>query len=420
MKKLISISLILSLCSGVLNNIINLPNNFSITIVPIIIIFFLGTIFAVKKNYIENCTPIYIILYFMILIIFISSYSGGMNFSVIKTIMYVLIIFFLINNLKEKSIENLFKIVAIISLIFALDSFVAAAKIMSMGMDLINVRSFTLMDKSYYNVLYNVAIPISILSLIIKRKLVYLLTSICFIVSGIFILQIKTLLLSVALSLVAVIFIYKLVNRMKMMVFIISISLGISLSFALFSDYLPKQIVISVNYMLGNQMSEMDARYTETNMLREAINKHCIELIKENPLFGIGFGNYASTIDQVSFRLKVGGRLVDSLPEVTENGFLSMLIDGGIFYFSLHILIFIYISVRFYRTRLESRSLIKIISVCIYYSIFLSNAVQDNIYSYPYWFFISAAIFTLKSEKKESKPSPQIMPLYKVGKTVII
>lgn len=394
----ISLSVVFSLLSGVFINFFSSSGSY-FTYIPITILLFSSALMLVKLKYIENYSVVYLLFYFSIIVIFISSFNNSLNFDVFKTVIYFFVMIIIINFAKIYNISRTYSIVILLTVIFTADVFLAASQVVGIGADIVNVRMNTLMDKSFLNILYNVALPITLIRLVTEKKKRYILLLIFFLVSAIFILQIKTLLLSLGLSSLFILYNFNLVKLTKLNTLITILFTSIILIFNFAPKYLPEQIVVSANYMLGNsdQIQGEAAKYTGTNLLREAIIEHGLKLYKDHYLLGIGMGNYAETTKNLHIRIEVDNRMTDQLPEVTENGVLSLLVEGGTIYTILHFLIVFYIITRSVSNR-NKISINGVVSINIFLALFISNFVQDN-NNFVYWFFMAISINAIGPER---------------------
>ena len=98
----------------------------------------------------------------------------------------------------------------------SLDIIVQGMELYNTGIDLVNLRSFTLMDKQYYTAFYAIVLPISFWLYFATKKIRHLLILAISVVSCIVLMQIKTLLITVPLAIYIVLFITRGYSRKKL------------------------------------------------------------------------------------------------------------------------------------------------------------------------------------------------------------
>lgn len=397
MKFFVILSLITSLISGIFIRFLGLDSVFgSITYIPIFLIVFIYILKSLKNNEIKlhkEAYPVFNLIYINILILVISCFFVGISSMQIKYIAFYFIIAILVNVLKYEYIPTLNKCILIIGIIFSVELLLKGP-----FYDLNTIRLHTLMDKQYYNALYNLAIPIVIWNFIYKKNILNFLLIILFVIPAIFIIQIKTLILSIAIGFLIVLFKFNFVNRLIVLLIFLFGSLGVILLFELFPQFVPNQILVVYKYII-NDLSNIpvyELRHADTVMVREKTLELMFSIIKDHPIFGIGYGNFID-YSQGIFVESLAGYKIMELPSVTENGVLNFLVEGGLLGFVFHFSFYVIIIIKFLKVKTYDKT--SLICFTIVFSNLAANFVQDNL-NYIYWFYIALALFILQDNKQ--------------------
>ena len=399
MGLLIILSVVFSVLAGFLNPIIGFSNG-SLTYFPVMLILLTGIVIIIKRKKIEPHRGFYFLIYLSLLVMVMATYKTGVSVDIIKMAVYQIMIVFLINLLKYEMLKSIYKIIIVIGAILTIDISIAAIKVVEMGINMVNIRHYTLMDKQYINMLFTIAIPICLMKWIVERKRNYGLLLAIFIITSTVVMQIKTLFISLGLSSVILLAICNVINKKKLIINLCIASVFVVFGFTLFKGFLPQQLVISIDYLLGKTayLTDQQYRYLDTFFIREAILDNAITIFKDNFMLGIGTGNYAETTQGYNLNISLYARQIDQLPEVTENGIISLLVENGIIVTLLHIVIILLIFKQFFKNK--TYDTISLITYNILLSLFISNFFQDNNSNFLYWFFIGASIFLLNNREE--------------------
>ncbi|MFC0213507.1 O-antigen ligase family protein [Paenibacillus chartarius] len=398
MNLLIILSLLTSMLSGVLNKVVPLDSS-SLTLVPVILIVVVYLIQLAMNKKIKSYPLFYLLIYICILLIFIGSFKNGMNITMIKFAFFYFVIGVLINQLTKEGISKLYNTVIILTVILSIEVFAIGAMTVATDGRLLNIRHQLMLDKQAYNIMYNFAIPILFWNLCYSRKIRDALLLMFFSITGLYFLQIKTLLLSIPISLLVIAWMLKPVSRKSLMTIcasIVIVSIGV---LNVFPQYIPDQIRIVTNYILGKeqQVTSDSLVYADTVVVREKIIENAKRLFQENMWLGIGYGNYGETVEGITVYSIARSNVVYQIPTVTENGIITFLVEGGLLAALVHLSLYAIILWKL-RGR-TSRDKTVLIGLTISFALFVSNFVQDNL-NYSYWFSLALGLFLAKEVER--------------------
>ncbi|MEW9699934.1 O-antigen ligase family protein [Paenibacillus sp. SI8] len=414
MKYLIIISLLTSILSDILNQALNIGSA-SVTYIPIILIFVIHLAKIVKRKSVENYFWFYALIYLSILIILIGCFVNGWNTSMMKYIVYYLFMGILVNELQISGIKKLFVFIQIVGIVLSVEVIITGMISVNSGIRLIGLRDYLWMNKQYYNVLYNLVLPIVFWHFFKNKKAIDLVVIVLHLAAAIFFLQIKTLLLSVTIGILLVCWILKPVSRKKFLSITTIAVFLVAILVTQFSNYIPDQIKVVSGYILG-QEQDLDPDslvYVDTLIVREEIINNAYNTFKDNYLLGIGYGNYADIVYGMYVKSIARNNLNYNLPLATENGILTFLLEGGIIASFIQLLIYAYILFKLIKAK--SRNSLILISYTILFSFLVSNFVQDNL-NYVYWFSLALGAYLTKYLNNSSIDSEEVNTPYRLLK----
>lgn len=360
--------------------------------ISIIYIIFSVSYIIKKRSIVVN--KYYIIVFINIIIIAITSMLNytSMNF---KYIVYLIMVILISENNDENDIEVIFKAITIISVICSIYIIMVGKNFDTTELDFVNVRNSIIIQKQSYNILMNIIFPYTILKIFQEKNRKYILALVLYAISSLLILQIKTLIITLPIAF----FIMILFNRkIKFKVITIFISCLIIAVYILYKFNLISQLTPIIDYIIyGEKSAYIGNKYLDTLILRKDILILCIEIIKSNFLFGIGYGNfYKYTFDKLFYSFSKGIYL--NYPSVTENGVLNFCVEGGVLGLLSHILILFNIII-------DLKNILRVFKditlnqkgICLaFFSLIVSNTMQDNL-NFTYWFFIALTIGLIKN-----------------------
>lgn len=393
------IIIILGVIFSLLNDFIvrNMPSLSNITSVFIIVFIFLSIIYLIKKKQIKQYKVFYLILYINIAFILIQILFIGINPYMVKLMIYITTVFLLINYLDKLTLSSLYKVIIIISIILSLDIIIQSMFLFLKGINLRNLRYYTLLDKQGYNMFYSFSIPIMIIYIYIYKKVKIKLYLALNLIAAIFMMQIKSLLYTIPLGIIIGLIALNMINVKKVVKITAFIVVCVTLTLVIFPKLIPRQISVPINYYIFNDLKNInndDLRDLDTFIIRREIWEKGIEIVKKHPIIGIGYGNYPNYVKDINITSKVTG-ITYELPNVTESGVLTFLTEGGIVGGILHFSIVAWITIK--TKKIIKRSEVEIITTIIFFVFIISNIVQDNL-NYLYWFVIAAQVYNIGNQ----------------------
>ncbi|WP_042273607.1 O-antigen ligase family protein, partial [[Clostridium] dakarense] len=318
-------------------------------------------------------------------------------------IFYIITVALLINYLDDKTMSTLYRIIIIVSIILSVDIIIKGVNLLLSGVNLRNLRHYTLLDKPGYNMLYTFALPIVLVNNYYNKNIKNRLTLLLFIIASLFMMQIKSLLYTIPLGLVITLSIFNFINVKSLFKYIFLMLITGILVFSVYPQFIPKQISVPINYYVFKNLEGIetsDLRNLDTVIVRGEIWKNSMGAIKENPMIGIGYGNYHKVSENKTIISDVTGILYN-MPTVTESGLLTFIIEGGIIGALLHFILIILISIRTKNIKVKTVKTKEVITTSIiFFAFIVSNIVQDNL-NYLYWFIIAAQIYNIRQARLE-------------------
>ena len=393
--------IILSVLSSLLNDyfVRNIPMLSKATSLATFLLLFVAVVDILRKKKIRKYPPIYMIIYLNIVFLFIQSLFIGITSETIKLILYSITIVVLINYLDDKTISLLYKIILIMSVILSIDIIIQGINLIHSRINLRNLRHYTLLDKQGYNMFYSFVIPILIVNIYKKKKIIDIFIFILTIIATVFFIQLKSFLYTIPVGLLLALLTLRIVKPAKILkiggIAIIIVVMIINI----FPSSIPNQISSPINYYILNNKSSLsndDLRNLDTFIIRRDIWKNAFQELKKEPILGIGYGNYGKLVENKNIISDITG-IQYSMPNVTESGLLTFLLEGGLLGFVMQISIIFWIVINTANIRKINKNIV--ITTIIYFVFLASNIVQDNL-NYLYWFIIAAQIYNTGIYKK--------------------
>lgn len=366
----------------------------SLTLIPVILIIFLFIIRIYKVKEIKSFEYLYLLVFLNSLLIMSSLLLKEFNSYSIKMIIYNIFICILINILKDKTLNKMCLIMIVTSFVLSVDIIFNGLILIGNGTDLVNLRSYTLMDKQYYTILYSVSIPICFFFFFEnKRNYVYLIILLVSVVACVIFMQIKTLIITVPIAIYFMLYKAKLISIKNLLLQVV-VLVSILSYLVITQNKMLNQFYVIFYYLFGlnDKIPVEYLKYIDTLLIREQIFSNAFMHLKDNFLLGLGYGNYSSIVEGLSIR-SLGRNIFYDLPMETESGLLLFLIEGGIIGLILHLLIYAYFFYMLKKQRIIfDRVNLSILSIVIVN--LLSNIMQDNL-NFLYWFFLGAGLYVV-------------------------
>lgn len=320
-----------------------------------------------------------------------ASFSGGVKLLINVTI------FYLISKRKDSasmldSVTNILKISTIISC--------AASILVAVKEGVISVTRGEMIDKCMLTFLFSVSICFSLIDIVNRKKVLF--NSMVLLMAlgcNMLLIQSKITFMSVLIFMV----VYFINSNKKARTNLIKYAfIFLAIGIVVFSTYdleIPLPMQFAVNKLLGfslfdiNVSSALEDHLSITYDTRNDIKDYCFGLFTDNPILGVGLGNYANIVSK-------SGKYFSDITD-TESSWLGILCEGGIMYIFLMLYFFvksIFTSIRVYKVSNDNRALVSIYFFIIYAFIMLGNDFLDSMF----W-ILSAVMWSCLNNKDYEK-----------------
>lgn len=383
--------IIMNIYGTYLSNMLNIQS-FLFTAIPEILLFLCSLGSSVFFNF-----KIYTMFFVSCLIMLIHILLGGYILEEIKYLLYIFVFLIIVSVYNKKTWAMVLKTICLISFFMTLDAFIAAPQVLKEGLGFRNIIHYTILDKAYYTFilsfssvylmhniffddykycikkLLNIGFLLGniIVNLVMMQSKIYLITLIvCFLTNYSFLDYKAKKIIKKYLVFLIIIFIILFIHNPLMLPDFIYIMLH--RFFGLFNT-----LIEQIEYF---------ERLSSTYVSRTMIYEYAFSLFRDNPFFGIGFGKYSEYVKHIPYITATQA----------ESSMLSMLLEGGLFYFINH---YIYLTTELFSVHRIAKSnpvnkdIILVETILI--TCFLINIFNDY-YSSIYWILL-ALIFRHKS-----------------------
>ena len=383
----ISILIVLNTFGAIIERLTGI-SSIVFTAIPDIVLFLLILIY---KKRIKGNLAVWVMLSVSIFVSIIHVIFGGIILYETKYLLYIISFLAIITGYCESFWDAIEKTTYAMSLFLCIDALWAAPKAIATGYGLRVTLSFTMFDKSYYTSVLSLAWVFIFTKLLFSkvdeqtsrfknksmyRFLLILLLLILFYVNGVIIAS-KMFLIEVILSFFITIIQAEGKQKRHLSLYLTMGIFILSMIVILSPSIIPEYIYVFLNRYLKvfgryvNRISNLD-RLSITYVTRAAIYRYCLELIKKNMFFGIGFGMYS----------QIGGNLITHVSQ-TESSWINLLVEGGLFYFINHLLFVLYllwIAIKKNRAVRDRHSYMVLLALFVYITINVFNDYYSSIY----------------------------------------
>lgn len=390
MKIIKRILLIITLISSLFSDII--PGLTSIFVSLYLVI---SSIYLYKKRKQVKINKYYIIIFINIVIILISTM---LNFSAsnIKFIMYLISIIFIMEEADYKDFKSIFNILTIFSIIIGIYIIIVGKNFDTSTLDFVNVRQSIIIQKQSYNTFMNIILPYLIIKVYNEKDKKCIIPLIINIISSIFIFQIKTLIMTIPISFIIIMVLQKKIKFIKFINICVISILGI---YIIYKFNIIQQLTPIIDYLLkGEESKFFGNKYIDTLLLRKEILIFAITLLKEHLFWGIGYNNFGLYSVNQLFYVRSKGQYVE-FPNVTESGFLSFLVEGGVLGGISISIIFINILKDISKILKSNIDNLSISIILAFICLLISNVIQDNL-NFTFWSFIGYTLSIIKNKER--------------------
>ena len=394
----ISTLIVLNVFGSVLSKNFEIPS-FWFSAIPDV---FLFIYVVIRKNGKMRIDPFILLMFSIaVLISVMHVINDGNVFEEVKSLMYI-VTFILLYQCYDKNLWNVLELtISVISIFLIIDAIRAAQLTLSNGYGLRNFVHYTVLDKSYYTLFLSLSWIFSFLYTVNyknqngqwkKIRIIFLL----FVLSvGIIIVQSKVFLFIVIISCFYVGLNLKKRNKLKFISLFLFMMIVFFCVLSFCPDYVPDYIYVLINKNFG-LFSEyvynipIIDKLTSTYVNRSLILNYAFSLFLDHPLWGVGFGQYASF---ASLNTSI-------LATQTESSWLNLLVEGGLIYFINHLFFVFYLIYKSVKTSRNSFDFVfRTRSLLIIIAYIVLNLFNDY-FSCIYWLFLSALFGESCSNKR--------------------
>lgn len=284
------------------------------------------------------------------------------------------------------------KTLVAVSLVMAIDSIVAAVGLLEIGYGVYNARLYTLVDKPAYTITYTLASAYIFIRLASGRKksqkslFGYAICLLMMLVSGLLIMQSKTLLITMPIALLISLHYSGVIKKdSRVLLGIVMLVIAVVAFFAINPGYLPGYVRSVLNEFFGLHLGEYNSLLDQTYSMRDQISDAAISVFVNSPIIGVGFGEYSHFA--ASFYSGWGFEV-----DQTESSWLTFLVEGGIVYVGIQFSIIIYILLKL--SRRSASTIVEEDIVALQFVILFSiaNLMNDFASSTTYWLVLSLGL----------------------------
>ena len=250
----------------------------------------------------------------------------------IKHLLYVVLFFMVANYSDQQNFERVKKVILVITIPMTLNALYWYPKIKAMGYRMFNIRRYTMVDKTFYTLLFPIALVILCNVIYFgksKKKVLYGVWAGILLLIIFAVVESKMAIIAFAVTLGIELFVTRRQHKRRLLkIFLLgvgSISLiGVLILFKVFK--VPDYVIAAISVIIG-KFDVVNSVYYETFFTRGEILKNGLLVLSRFPVFGIGYGGY---YDYVSTH---GMQNISTGISDIESAALGVLVEGGIIYF---------------------------------------------------------------------------------------
>ena len=244
---------------------------FSGTTIYLITILTISYMFYIIKNKVKlsKLDKYSVIIYINMLFVLLSIFKNGISSISIKYLFYYFSIAIIYEIVDLTVMKKIFKIVNFLMFFISLYVIYKGIIIISLNIDLVNIRNELIIQKQSFNILYTLVIPYNIYIFTKNRKKSNFIILIINIFSGIFILQIKSLIINIFVGYIISLYLLKKI-KIRQLIGASVLFLSILISFWKFN--VVSQLTPIIDYIInGSNSSYIGSNYLDTLLLRNMI-----------------------------------------------------------------------------------------------------------------------------------------------------
>lgn len=298
--------------------------------ISIAIYFILCMINKRKSN--KWCKNILLFLFVNIVIVAAHFIYATQYSDEIKHILYILLFVNVANRANQETFSRIKKVILALTIPMTIDALYWLPRIKKMGLRLFNIRNYTMIDKTFYTLIFPIALII-LFNLFLEekknKKRFFQILWMCALLYIIFsVVESKTGILAFGFSIVIEIFALKKGYRRQIRRLTIIGLTAITIMIVLTSLNIlniPDYVKAAATFIRGNY-SAVNSVYYETYFTRLEILRNGFSVFAKYPLLGVGFGGYYPYVYAHGMQNYSIG-IMD-----VESAALAIIVEGGLLY----------------------------------------------------------------------------------------
>jgi len=317
----------------------------------------------------------------------------GVGTSAIIYLLYYVTFAVVLSVADEDAWKNVEKAIMLVALLMSIEVITKIPTLLASSLNLYNIRSYVILDKPVYSFMLGLGSIIGFFEVLknkewkLIKKVAIAAVTILFAILNVLVIQSKIFILGIVISALFTYFAARSKVKRTLRRSIIVIIVAVVAVILLYPSIIPDYIYVFINRYTGLFSSYVTERQTITYDTRDAITSYAIEIFKENPLLGVGFGNYSSYAAK-NFSLGV---------TETESTVLNMLVEGGLLGFLSYVGFMISIFMGLWskiKCRSNNYHLVEIF--CVFIMLMVLSAGND-FYNISFWTIIAFAYAATRS-----------------------
>ena len=257
----------------------------------------------------------------------------------IKQILYILLFVMVCLYSDKKGFERVKKVIVALTVPMTIDALYWYPRIKSMGYRMFNIRRYTMVDKTFYTLIFPIALIILFNWIFFEKREEKIAFGVwtcvlLFIIFGV--VESKMAILAFAFTIGFEFFITRKKYKKRylkifLLVFGFASIIGLLLSLKIIK--IPDYVVAALSF-LGGKFDAVNSVYYETFFTRGEILKNGLLVWLRFPIFGVGYGGYYDYVSTQGMQ-----NLSTGITDI-ESAALGVLVEGGLAYFISNVLIY--------------------------------------------------------------------------------
>lgn len=258
----------------------------------------------------------------------------------IKHLLYVLLFSVVAVQSDYEIYHRLKKVILFVTIPMTLDAFYWLPRIKRMGYRLFNIRNYTMIDKTFYTLIFPIALIVLFNWFLREKKSVKRIFPIIWMAPLFYVIfsvvESKMGILAFGFAIIVEVFTLKKEyrKRIRRICFILLLSAVMVITLFLTGVlHVPDYVLAGISYIFGDYTA-VNRVYYETYFTRLEILRNCLIIWSRFPIIGLGFGGYYPYVTSQGMQNYSLG-----ISDI-ESAAMAMLVEGGIVYFLANVLLY--------------------------------------------------------------------------------